>query len=203
MPAGLSEGITLLSQSRLVCKLPRKPSSKPAAALPFWSFSLRLYARPGVPEACLDLQDRRGLDVNLVLFCCWRASRGLALRPEDVARADRWVRGWRRNVIRPLRRVRRNLKNDSFGMPTKMAAALRRQIARIEIGAERAAQNRLARLPHDTPEPMDPSGLLEANLRAYFDHAGLVAGRQDRRSWARISAACGLADPPRRSRPSA
>src|SRR3954470_3940357 len=38
---------------------------------PFWNFSLELYAGEGVAEACLDLQERRGCDVNVLLFCCW------------------------------------------------------------------------------------------------------------------------------------
>ena len=34
----------------------------------FWGFSLRIYARQDVPQACLALQDEGGADVNLVLF---------------------------------------------------------------------------------------------------------------------------------------
>jgi len=33
----------------------------------FWRFSLALYARPGVAEALVELQDRAGRDVNLQL----------------------------------------------------------------------------------------------------------------------------------------
>ncbi|MGE4220898.1 MAG: TIGR02444 family protein, partial [Alphaproteobacteria bacterium] len=42
-----------------------------------WPFSLSVYARPGVAEACLALQARRGLDVNLLLWCGWRAAVGV------------------------------------------------------------------------------------------------------------------------------
>ena len=38
---------------------------------PFWNFSLRLYARAGVPDACLALQARHGIDVNLLFCCLW------------------------------------------------------------------------------------------------------------------------------------
>ena len=37
----------------------------------FWDFSLEIYAKPGVAQACLALQDECGADVNLLLFCCW------------------------------------------------------------------------------------------------------------------------------------
>jgi len=43
---------------------------------PFWNFSLEIYAGEGVAEACLDLQARRGCDVNILLFCCWLGASG-------------------------------------------------------------------------------------------------------------------------------
>jgi uncharacterized protein (TIGR02444 family) len=33
---------------------------------PFWNFSLELYGGDGVAEACLDLQERRRCDVNIL-----------------------------------------------------------------------------------------------------------------------------------------
>ncbi|MCG8546534.1 MAG: TIGR02444 family protein, partial [Alphaproteobacteria bacterium] len=34
----------------------------------FWNFSLRAYARPGVADACIRLQDRYGVDVNVLFY---------------------------------------------------------------------------------------------------------------------------------------
>ena len=34
----------------------------------FWDFSVGTYRRPGVADACLSLQDRYGLDVNVLLL---------------------------------------------------------------------------------------------------------------------------------------
>jgi pyruvate dehydrogenase E2 component (dihydrolipoamide acetyltransferase) len=45
---------------------------------PFWSFSLDLYRRPGVAEACLALQDRASI-VDMVVRAC-----GLALREHPL-----------------------------------------------------------------------------------------------------------------------
>jgi uncharacterized protein (TIGR02444 family) len=42
-----------------------------AAAESFWRFSLMVYARPGVAEALIGLQDRAGHNVNLILFGLW------------------------------------------------------------------------------------------------------------------------------------
>ena len=65
---------------------------------PFWNFSLEIYAGEGVAEACLDLQARRGCDVNVLLFCCWLGASGrptltadrlrTILRASDVWQAE-------------------------------------------------------------------------------------------------------------------
>ena len=41
---------------------------------PFWQFSLRFYRMPQVADACIELQERAGVDVNLLLFLLWQAS---------------------------------------------------------------------------------------------------------------------------------
>ena len=50
----------------------------------FWNFSIVIYGQPGVREACLRLQDKAGLDVNVLLYCLWRAARGMALEADDL-----------------------------------------------------------------------------------------------------------------------
>lgn len=49
---------------------------------PFWDYSLRVYCGDGVPAACLDLQDRFEIDVNVMLFCSWigQSGRGVMTR---------------------------------------------------------------------------------------------------------------------------
>ncbi|MGY8963505.1 MAG: DUF2390 domain-containing protein, partial [Rhodospirillales bacterium] len=41
---------------------------------PFWEFAISAYSRPGVEKAMLSLQDRMGVDINMVLFCVWLAT---------------------------------------------------------------------------------------------------------------------------------
>ena len=43
-----------------------------------WSYTLHLYGKPGVPSACLALQDVHGIDVPLLIFATWLARRGAA-----------------------------------------------------------------------------------------------------------------------------
>ena len=58
-------------------------------ASPFWRFSLRIY--PAVADTCLELQDRFGVDVNVLLFLLFAARNGQrysalhpALRPPQL-----------------------------------------------------------------------------------------------------------------------
>ncbi|MFB3151067.1 MAG: TIGR02444 family protein, partial [Alphaproteobacteria bacterium] len=43
---------------------------------PCWDFALVVYRRDGVAEACLALQESQGVDVNVLLFCCWLGESG-------------------------------------------------------------------------------------------------------------------------------
>ena len=38
---------------------------------PFWDYSLDVYMQDKVGAACIDLQERYQLDVNVLLFCLW------------------------------------------------------------------------------------------------------------------------------------
>ena len=82
---------------------------------PFWNFSLELYAGEGVAEACLDLQDRRGCDVNVLLFCCWLGASGRPTLTAERLRAILKVSDvWQSEIVRPLRQVRRLLKDKPW-----------------------------------------------------------------------------------------
>lgn len=110
------------------------------SANPFWDFSLKVYARPGVAEAALKLQDEGGQDVNLLLFCCWAAACGHALSDAEARALEAESAEWRRSVVQPLRQVRRHLKPLE---PEPGVAALRAQVKRQELAAERLQQDRL------------------------------------------------------------
>jgi len=106
-----------------------------------WRFSLAFYARPGVAEALIALQDRAGCDVNVILFALWRGlAHGHRLEHTELMAAEAVVAPLRRAVTEPLRRLRRGLKADS----DSDIQALRRRVAALELAAERRAQSRLA-----------------------------------------------------------
>jgi uncharacterized protein (TIGR02444 family) len=141
-----------------------------ATAEEFWAFSLALYARPGVAEACLHLQDAHGLDVNLLLLCCWLARRGCRLSAADLAAAEARAAPLRTRVLEPLRAARRALKT----MPGSGAAALYAQLKQVELAAEREEQ-RVIVAPWSGSAASCDQGMEDAiNLILYFSIRGVA-----------------------------
>lgn len=127
---------------------------------PFWDWSVAFYARPGVAEACLMLQDRGGHDVVLVLFALWLAERGARVDDGLAARALKVGEGWRDRVVAPLRTLRRQLKEGLAEPPHELApearqpshvSALRARIKALELASERLQVLALADLVGDAP----------------------------------------------------
>ncbi len=155
---------------------------RPAEVSALWDFSKNLYGRPGVAEVCLALQDRRGLDVNILLFCCWAGAHGRALTVEELGRCINAVRPWQDRVVKPLRAARRWLKGQHTA-PVGAAEDLRQAIKAQELEAERLEQVVLtdaAALEGDQGTPAHAA----ANLGAYFAALDLVPGDEDRRDLA-------------------
>lgn len=102
-----------------------------------WCFVVPFYGRDGVAAACLTLQDRLGVDVNVLLFAIFaQAERGMALSEDDIAAVDALIRDWRTEVIQPLRRVRSRMKSGPAPAPSAVTDTLRGRIKRAELDAE-------------------------------------------------------------------
>jgi uncharacterized protein (TIGR02444 family) len=112
-----------------------------------WDFSVAVYAREGVAPACLALQARNGVDVNLLLYFCWLGASGRGPLDEALlARAKAAVERWHGEVVRGLRAVRARLKREAEPAPPRLAAALRKRIGAVELEAEHIEQLALAAL---------------------------------------------------------
>ncbi|MDX1423550.1 MAG: TIGR02444 family protein, partial [Kiloniellales bacterium] len=154
---------------------------------PFWEFSLSLYGRPGVAEACLALQDRHGLDVNLLLYCCWAGARARRLDAADIVRLVAAVVDWQGAVVRPLRAARRHLKGLA-GADDARLADLRSRVKGCELAAERIEQAMLVdALPPRAAETQPPvqqaahqAECAAANLARYLEVAGVAPAARDR-----------------------
>ena len=143
-----------------------RKSATAADKTPFWLFSGTVYGRPGVAEACLDLQDRHGLDVNLLLFCAWAGTRGRALDGGDLGLLRSASRPWHDEVVAPLRAARRWLKQQ-VAVPEDLGEAFREEVKGLELQAEMLEQLVLYQ-ELEIPEGGSDATAVAANLRLYL-----------------------------------
>src|SRR3989442_14921569 len=120
---------------------PERRGQAGATGEAFWRFSLALYARPGVADALIAIQDRAARDVNLILLGLWLgATRGHRFTTAELAALEAVIAPIGETAVAPLRRLRRQLKPHA----DPDLAVLRRRITALEIAAERRGQYRLA-----------------------------------------------------------
>ncbi|MDZ7901762.1 MAG: TIGR02444 family protein [Rheinheimera sp.] len=115
------------------------PSASPDTLLSLWDFSLLHYARPGVAEACLQLQDGHDANVNVLLWCAWLERRGLILDEVRLGNAQKRIRAWDEHYVIPLRHLRRRMKAE-FGVADAAIEQLRTHIKQAELLAEKQLQ---------------------------------------------------------------
>jgi uncharacterized protein (TIGR02444 family) len=107
-----------------------------------WDWAVAAYERPGVADACLDLQDRHGQNTCFLLWAAWSGVADLAL----LEHAAETAQVWESEVVEPLRRVRRGLKAPIPPAPDAAGEALREQVKSAELMAEKALLEALGRL---------------------------------------------------------
>lgn len=141
-----------------------------------WAFSLSVYGRKGVPESCLLLQDRWGIDVNLLLIAAYASATGAPPDRALIASADARIGPWREEIVKGLRTLRRRLKEGPEPAPGPATNLLRDQVKAAELMAEQIEQAALAALllPQGAGWPSgDVGGQVRAAMKHVLDH---VAG---------------------------
>jgi len=105
----------------------------------FWAWSLDIYDRPDVKPACLDLQDRHNLNVNILLWCCWLAQENRDASPllEQAAQA---IEPWSQTFTGAIRKIRRQSAEDQH------TSGLYKSLLACELDAERIEQDMLFEL---------------------------------------------------------
>lgn len=106
-----------------------------------WDDMLRLYGAKAMPSLCLHLQDRHGADVPLLLVLVLADHVGLGASSNQARGLIEGARFWRETVVRPLREVRRDLRDRVF---TPGDQTFREAVKRLELDAERRHVERLA-----------------------------------------------------------
>ncbi len=109
-------------------------STDSAEGNPFWTFSLSLYRQAGIADACLNLQDGEGLDVNLLLYAAFLSQSGLQLSGDQAVRLEACCKPLRERAVKRLRRLRRRLAG------IEGAEALSAEMLDTELAAEKLQQ---------------------------------------------------------------
>jgi uncharacterized protein (TIGR02444 family) len=165
-------------------------------AHPAWDFVTRLYAAQGVAPACLDLQERHGIDVTCMLFCLWRGSVSNEALGEHLPALAAAAREWHEAVVLPLRAARRRLKVDAGTSQRPETEALYRKVLAAEIDCEHAELLMLAERAValvGSPEGDGSPAATAENLRAFLATSGATPTEQDQPSLSAILAAANAA----------
>ena len=109
-----------------------------------WEWALEAYSRPGVPEACLALQDAHGQNTSFLLWAVYAEVKDAAL----LTRAAAATRAWDRTALVPLREVRRALKAPQPPVSDRAREGLRQEVKGLELAAERLLLETLEGLSH-------------------------------------------------------
>lgn len=134
-----------------------------------WNYCLNLYARPGVEQACLHLQDQ-GLDVCVLLCAAWLEARGVACDEVRLGQLNACAGPWQREVVQPLRQVRTHWREAAAH--DDALAALRIQVKALELEAERTLLRRLESVTQGWAQSQSQSQDTCAWLQKVADDAG-------------------------------
>jgi uncharacterized protein (TIGR02444 family) len=136
-----------------------------------WSFSLTTYARPGIEQACLQLQ-AAGVNVCLLLCSAWLGQRGVACNEQRLQQLRTVAFAWDTDVVRPLRALRTQWK--AAATADADLHNLREQVKALELEAERHLLLRLERAAQSWPQGA------ETDLAAWLEGAAAGAAHLDR-----------------------
>jgi uncharacterized protein (TIGR02444 family) len=136
-----------------------------------WSFSLTTYARPGVEQACLQLQSA-GVNVCLLLCGAWLGHRGVACDEQRLQQLRSVATSWDIDVVRPLRTLRTQWK--AAATQDADLQTLREQVKALELEAERHLLLRLESAAQSWPQNA------ETDLAAWLEGAAAEAAHLHR-----------------------
>ncbi|SQF93535.1 alginate regulatory protein AlgP [Paucimonas lemoignei] len=105
-----------------------------------WSFTLDVYARPGVEQACLALQ-ANGANVCMLLCGAWLMQRGVECSSHRLLEIGQLARPWDEAVVSPLRQLRTHWRDAA--QLDRPLALLREQVKALELAAEQELISRL------------------------------------------------------------
>ncbi len=104
---------------------------------PFWNFSVKIYRYRVVEDSLIRLQNERGLNVNVILFCVWY---GLIdqgrLSKAQLKLVLSSIQPWHERIVLPLRRLRQQIEIKGV----EPWITIRKQVLENEIASEHVEQ---------------------------------------------------------------
>ena len=140
------------------------------AATALWDFALGAYARPGVAPLCLELQDRHGANVMLMLHLCHCATAGH--EPGDPADVAAAMAPLEQHLVAPLRRARRVLSASADALGSEALRTSAKRVSQSELAAERLQCLRVEPVLARAACVVAPRGTAQRLLLAYFRYLG-------------------------------
>lgn len=123
-----------------------------AQIISLWAYSCNLYQQERVKSACLHIQESDDIDVTALLFCCWFSTHYQPLSSSQIMGFKSQVRLWSEHCIRPLRRVRQQMKPLTGNtIDPNVWQQVREQVKTLELQAEKQLLNTLEQLVFDQP----------------------------------------------------
>jgi uncharacterized protein (TIGR02444 family) len=110
-------------------------------------FAFERYARSGVKDRLLALQDEHGQSAPLLLWAAWARTGD----PRIAARAAAIARQWEDGVVAHLRAARRDLRSPAGDAGRQAVKAM---VQEAEIAAETLLLDELGQLPPAAVAPM-------------------------------------------------
>ncbi|WED42547.1 TIGR02444 family protein [Legionella cardiaca] len=108
---------------------------------PLWQFSLTVYQHQEIKEQCLSLQNTTGVNVNLLLFCCWLSYGVELISHFEFIKACDTIKDWNSQVTKTLRQARQSAKQ--WQESSSWVKNFYQQILTQEINSEAYQQYRL------------------------------------------------------------
>ena len=136
---------------------------------PLWRHACQFYAQSGVEQLLLTLQDEHGADINQILQAHWLGTEGKVWDQGCVS--EEYVL-WMKQQIQPLRKIRRDMKQQWVVDKGPAFEDFRQQIKKLELQAEQYGLALLYLASQSFIEsPVDKA--LEINMRSYARHVGI------------------------------
>ncbi|WP_125784223.1 TIGR02444 family protein [Pseudoalteromonas rubra] len=135
-------------------------------AADFWRYACTLYARAGMQDALLSLQESEAKNVNLILLLMYLDVHNISLTAEQFAGLHAVCEAFDHTVLYPQRQVRATLKQQH--QHYAQYAELREFMLKAELAQEKLQQSLLIDYLNQHPLQPNPSA---DNLNHYLTPA--------------------------------